>query len=29
MVDARIDGFLLDLVPSKARLDDAKGDWGN
>lgn len=28
MVRARIDGFLLDLVPMKAGLDAARGDWG-
>lgn len=27
MVCARIDGFLLDLVPRKAGLDAARGDW--
>lgn len=29
MVCARIDGFLLDLVPMKAGLDAARGDWGD
>lgn len=29
MVHARIDGFLLDLVPRKAGLDAARGDWGD
>lgn len=28
MVRARIDGFLLDLVPMKAGLDAARGDLG-
>lgn len=29
MVHTRIDGFLLDLVPRKAGLDAARGDWGD